>query len=242
MEASARVEGSLPVSAAITSPAAAWTASAAAKRKRSRNATFLIWLRRVHLYVGLWGAALGLLFGATGIVLNHRAVLKLPIDKVVQRSAQLALSSGTAQRLQTPQQMAEWLKAELRFDSVQTHVKVEPPRTVFWGDRELRQPERWSFVLHSPQRGVSAEYFIGNRYLKVDTQDATPIGALTRLHMSVGANAFWVLLADSIAGGLMVLCMTGLLLWSRLRPIRLSTVAVSLAALAGAASFLLNAL
>ena len=77
------------------------------RRKRSRNAIFLIWLRRVHLYVGLWGAALGLMFGATGIVLNHRAVLKLPIDQVVQRSAQLPVPDAALRSLRTPQQMAD---------------------------------------------------------------------------------------------------------------------------------------
>lgn len=239
MEAIARAEPSLRTPAGNPTPAAS-TASVVGKRKRSRNATFLIWLRRVHLYVGLWGAALGLLFGATGIVLNHRAVLKLPIDKVVLRGAQLALPDAAMRSLRTPQQMADWLKAELRFDSLQTHIKAEPPRTVVWGGREVSQPERWSFILHSPQRGLSAEYFVGNRSVKIETQDATPIGVLTRLHMSVGANAFWVLLADTIAGGMIVLSITGLLLWSRLRAIRLATVGVSIAALAGAAGFLLS--
>ena len=238
MEASARADHSLlPVAGHAAAPAG----RAAGKRKRSRNATFLIWLRRVHLYVGLWGAALALLFGATGIVLNHRAVLKLPIDKVVQRSAQLPLPEATLRGLRTPQQMADWLKAELRFASLQTHIRTDPPRVVTWGDREVAQPERWSFILHSPQRGVSAEYFVGNHSIKLETQDATPIGTLTRLHMSVGANAFWVLLADTIAGGLIVLSITGLLLWTRLRTVRLATIGITLAALAGGAGFLISA-
>ena len=50
-------------------------------RKRSRRAIFLTWLRKIHLYVGLWGAVLGLLFGATGLILNHRAILKIPVEK-----------------------------------------------------------------------------------------------------------------------------------------------------------------
>ena len=42
------------------------------RAKRSRRATFIKWLRHVHGWVGLWGAALGMLFGVTGFVLNHR--------------------------------------------------------------------------------------------------------------------------------------------------------------------------
>ena len=212
-----------------------------AQRAHRRSALFMRWLRKIHLYVGLWGAALGLLFGGTGILLNHRAVLKIPIEKVVQKSAQLALPEDAAVRFKTPEDMSLWLQAELQFNSVQVRSKAEPPRKVIWADREVLQPARWTFNLTSPHKGVNAEYFVGNRYLKVETQDATPIGTLTRLHMSVGVTAFWVLLSDTIAGGLVVLSITGLLLWSRLHAIRLTTVALSLAALTGGIWFMWTA-
>ena len=202
-----------------------------AQRAHRRSVLFMRWLRKIHLYVGLWGAALGFLFGATGILMNHRAILKIPVEKVVQKSAQLALPDPAQRSFTTPDEMALWLQAELKFDGLQTRVKAEPPRKVVWAEREVQQPARWTFNLNSPQRGVSAEYIVGNRFVKVDTQDATPIGTLTRLHMAVGVNAFWVLLSDTIAGGLIVLSITGLLLWSRLHTVRLSAVAVSLAAL-----------
>ncbi len=210
-------------------------------KRRSRSATFLIWLRRIHLYVGLWGAALGFLFGATGILMNHRAILKIPIEKVVQKSAQLPLPADAAERFKSPEDMSRWLQAELQFDGLQVRSKAEPPRKVIWADREVLQPARWTFNLNGPYKGVSAEYFVGNRTLKVETQDATPIGTLTRLHMAVGVSAFWVLLSDTIASGLIVLSVTGLLLWSRLHTIRLTTVAVSLAALTGGIWFMWTA-
>ena len=47
-------------------------AEQAVRRGRSRRATFIKWLRKVHGWVGLWGAVLGLLFGTTGFLLNHR--------------------------------------------------------------------------------------------------------------------------------------------------------------------------
>src|SRR5690349_20141788 len=36
-----------------------------------RKGSLLKWLKRVHAWLGLWGAVLGLLFGVTGILLNH---------------------------------------------------------------------------------------------------------------------------------------------------------------------------
>ena len=45
----------------------------------NRRATIVRWLRKTHGWFGLWGAVMGLIFGVSGIWLNHRAVLKLPV-------------------------------------------------------------------------------------------------------------------------------------------------------------------
>lgn len=202
---------------------------ATASRQRSRRAIALTWLRKTHLYLGLWGALLGLLFGATGFLLNHRAILAIPVQKTVLTSVQLTLP---AQRPGSAQELASWLQQELRFQPAQiTQVKSQPARTVVWGDRELSQPERWNVSLHSPQRGVNAEYFIGNSFVRLDQIDATVLGTLTRLHMSVGVSAFWVLLSDTIAGALILLSITGLLLWTQLHTVRTLAVCTSLGAL-----------
>lgn len=188
------------------------------KRRRSTRAIFLTWLRKTHLYVGLWGAVLGLLFGATGILLNHRAIMKLPIEKTLQKSVQLTLPAET---LASPEDMSRWLQRELRFTPEQViQAKSQPGRKVIWADQEVMQPERWNFSMQRPDRGVNAEYFVGNRFVKLDHIDATPIGTLTRLHMSVGVSAFWVLLSDTIAGSLILLSITGLLLWTQLHTVR----------------------
>lgn len=211
------------------------TLSRSQTRRRSRRAIFLTWLRKIHLYVGLWGAVLGLLFGVTGILLNHRAIMKIPVEKTVQRTAQLALDGKT---FSSPEEMAAWLRAELQFASAQAvQVKRQPAQEVIWADRPIMQPERWTVSLHSPHRAITAEYFVGNRVMKLDHLDATPIGTLTRLHMSVGVSAFWVLLSDTIAGSLILLSVTGLLLWTQLHTIRTLAVLTSITALTAAAWF-----
>lgn len=201
----------------------------AVPRQRSRRAIALTWLRKTHLYLGLWGALFGLLFGLTGILLNHRAILKLPVQKTVQTSAHLPLPD---QRPDSAQELAGWLQRELQFQPGQiVAIKSTAATTVLWDGREVAQPERWSVVLHSPQRGVNAEYFVGNGFVRLDRVDATFIGLLTRLHMSVGVNAFWVLLSDSIAACLIMLSLTGLLLWTQLHTVRTLAVLTSIGAL-----------
>lgn len=214
----------------------AGAAPEARKRSRSRRAVFLTWLRRIHLYVGLWGAVLGLLFGATGILLNHRSIMKIPVEKVVQRTAQLPLP---AQTLISPEQMSAWLQKELRFAPEQvTQAKSQPATKIVWADQDLIQPERWTVSMQSPQRGVIAEYVVGNRFVKLDHVDATPLGTLTRLHMSIGVGAFWVLLSDTIAGGLVLLSITGLLLWTQLHTVRTAAVLTSLGAMLAGLRFM----
>lgn len=199
------------------------------KRRRSGRAVILTWLRKIHLYVGLWGAVLGLLFGATGILLNHRSIMKIPVERTVQKTAQLPLPT---QPVISPEQMAAWLQQELKFTPRQvTQIKSQPARNITWADRELMQPERWSISMQSLRRGVNVEYFVGNRFVKLDHVDATPIGTLTRLHMSVGVGAFWILLSDTIAGSLILLSITGLLLWTQLHTVRTIAVMTSIGAL-----------
>jgi uncharacterized protein len=217
----------------MSSDAAMMGRPAARARRGSRAAIFLLWLRRVHLYVGLWGALLGLMFGATGIVMNHRAVMKLPLEKTVAATMQWPVAD---RRFASPQELATVLQAELDFEPHQVvQVKRHPAQPVAWGHANLVQPERWTVMLQSPKRGVTAEYFAGNAYVKLDRLDATAIGFLTRMHQSIGASVGWVLLADSIAGAFMLLCITGLLLWTRLNTMRLAACATSLGAIAIAA-------
>jgi len=206
------------------------------KRRRSRRAIFLTWLRKIHLYVGLWGALLGLLFGASGILLNHRAILKIPVETSIQRTVQLTVPTVA---VVSPQALSAWLQQTLSF--IPAHppsVKSEPAKKVVWATYDVMQPERWQISLQSPYRSIKAEYFVGNRFIHLEQLDATPIGTLTRLHKAVGVNIFWILLSDTIAGSLIVLSLTGLLLWTQLHTLRTIAVLSSTGALLAASWFM----
>lgn len=232
----------------ITSARTAAETTAGARRKavkpaglanrtaRSRRAVFITWLRKIHLYVGLWGAALGLLFGVTGILLNHRAIMKIPIEKTIQKNVQLPLPELAHTSIEA---LSAWLQHELEFKPISPPViKSQPAKTIVWGEREHLQPERWTINLSRPGSAINAEYFVGNRFVKLDQLDATPIGTLTRLHMAVGVSAFWILLTDTVAGALILLSVTGVLLWTQLHTIRTAAVLVSTSALVAATWYL----
>jgi uncharacterized protein len=205
-------------------------------RRRTRRAIFLTWLRKIHLYVGLWGAILGLLFGTTGLLMNHRAILRIPVEKAVQKTMQLPVPDEGFASIDL---MAAWLQSELHITPAQAPiVKVQPAKRITWGERDMMQPERWTVALQRPQLSINAEYFAGNRFIKIEQADATPLGTLMRLHTSTGVSAFWVLLADTIAGSMMLLSITGLLLWTQLHTVRTAAVLTSAAGLCAALWFL----
>jgi len=67
-----------------------------------RRMAFVRWLRNTHGWFGLWGAVLGLMMGFSGIWLNHRNVLKLPLETVeeIQQAHRQASVRETAREMQ----------------------------------------------------------------------------------------------------------------------------------------------
>jgi hypothetical protein len=93
----------------------------------------------------------------------------------------------------------------------------------------VQQPERWSVNLSTPKVTVSAKHIPGSGIIDIETQNATAWGLLLRMHTGSGATAAWILLVDTVAGALMILTLSSVLLWSKLRAPRLLGVAVLIA-------------
>ena len=185
---------------------------------RWRRAEVLKWLRRTHAWCGLWGGVFGLLFGATGILLNHRAVMKLPLVQAVPSS--MTVEVAPADRANPPA-MRTWLGSTLGVRPEHFRFEQQEPGAVSWGDRSLQQPARWTFNHSGPQGNVAVEYWVGNSAVSVNRKDGNAWYMLTRFHMAQGVHPVWILVADSIAGCLIALSITGVLMWSRLHGSRL---------------------
>lgn len=195
----------------------------------TQRANFIRLLRKIHGWLGLWGAILGLLFGITGFVLNHRAVLKIPAVKL--EATEIQLEVPQPQPANTAE-LALFIQQRL---NIQHEPVPEKPTTGTKGpekgkqqeanvkflDKELAQPKAWQVVFQLPQAKIQAEYIAGNQYATVKREDANVWGFITRMHKGVGASPAWVLLADSIAGALIMLSLTGVLLWTKMRGSRL---------------------
>jgi hypothetical protein len=189
-------------------------------RRRARRAALVQWLRKTHGWFGLWGATLGLLFGTSGIWLNHRALLQLPPVAQQRSNTQIALPDPAPASAQA---LALWLQTALQLDAPATSVRVEPARPVAWAERgdhhaapgepKLMQPERWSVSFGGPQATIQAETWAGNRSVNVRRIDNGLLGTLMNLHKGVGMPVAWILLVDTLAGSLILLSVSGLALW-----------------------------
>ncbi|EEA03653.1 PepSY-associated TM helix domain protein [Burkholderia sp. H160] len=184
------------------------------RRQRSRRATLIKWLRQVHGWVGLWGAALGLLFGMTGFFLNHRGgPLRVSTGEPQVSVMQVPLPQPAPE---TPRELANWLKHELKIAGNPGRVQKEPEHPVAWGDRSVVQPEHWQLNFASPKENTSVEYWVGNHTVTVKRSANTFLAMLTNMHKGVGLSVGWVLLIDTLAGSLILLSLTGVLLWTEL--------------------------
>ena len=196
------------------------------------------WLRKVHGWIGLWGAALGLLFGLSGIWLNHRAVL--PLQAAAQRSnTQLTLESPPPA---TPRDMAMWVQYALGLLEPNANVRVEKSRPAPWAEAAssavAMQPEHWIINFNTPSSQIQADYWVGNRTVGVRRTEAGVVATLANLHKGVGMPVAWILLVDTLAGSMILLSLSGLALWlltRRKRTLGLAILASALAATAGLA-------
>jgi len=209
----------------------------------SRRLTFVRWVRKSHGWFGLWGALLGLMMGTSGVWLNHRATLKLELPSQQQINAQLALPDPPPA---TAEAMAAWLQAALKADRPANNMRVERARPVPWSERgsergdgqRLMQPERWMFTFGGPNHVMQAEYWAGNKSVSVRTTSNGVIATLTNLHKGVGMPIPWILLIDTLAGSLIFLSISGVILWwetNRRRGLGLTIFGVSVAATVGLA-------
>jgi hypothetical protein len=179
------------------------------------------WIARLHGWIGLWGAVLGLLFGVSGLVLNHRAVLKLDLMAYSPTHQRIEVPSTAGA---SPQALAAWLpgalalpQAKVRIPDEKRRPTAEPVAATEWG-------KRWTVMLNTPQERVQVIYWAGEPRAEVTRERANFFAMLARLHTGAGLGAGWVLFADPLAGAMVALPLSGVLLWTKLHPGRLLAV------------------
>lgn len=188
-----------------------------------RREAVLLWLKRSHAWLGLWGAVLGLLFGITGIVMNHRTVMRIPVaESTVNQTTVLADTSEWI----APEDFVAWAQAFLKIEKSPSQIRVIASPAVRFEGIDLKPPDQWTVLFSAPGESVRATHDLGSQAVEFRRTEHNLWSTFIRIHKADGLSVAWILLADMFAGGYILLSLTGLLFWSRLHGSRLAGVVI----------------
>ncbi len=199
----------------------------------SHHRTFR-WMRQLHLWIGAWGAIAALLFGLTGLILNHRIGDNAwPQGKTEPvRKERIAVP---AEMQASPEAMSTWLRQTQGLDA----DMIRKPRPGGGEGGRPEGPAKWNFSGGSARNGWSAEYVVGGGNVDVKWSTSTPLAVFNKLHKGIGGT-WWRVLSDSYAIAMILLALTGLWMWARGRGAKEMVMSVfALAALATGSAFVL---
>ena len=197
----------------------------------------LRWLKRVHAWTGVWGAMIFLFVGFTGVLLNHKAVMK--IDTGAPQEVMSAVLPVEAGAIGDIDDLGRWGQENLGLAMKPrvTPLRTKPDETVTFLGKTVQPAKIWRQRFYAPNAIVYLEYMPGATGVKATKVEQNLLGFLKNLHKGAGLGVAWVLFFDMVAGALIAMSITGILLWSRLHGSRLAAIGLVIGSLvlAGAA-------
>jgi hypothetical protein len=191
------------------------------------------WIRQIHLWIGAWGALAALLYGSTGLVLNHR-MGENAWPQGQSRDAGAATLSIPAEARTSPERLSLWLHDTQRLD-VQSIRKGGPGGRGGESGNGGGVP-KWNLSGGSAADSWQLEYTPGSDTAELKRSRQTFLAAINRLHKAVGGGIGWRVLADSFAIAMVLLGLSGIWMWARGRSARQMLLSVFCAS---SAAFLL---
>lgn len=197
-------------------------------------------VRQLHLWIGAWGAIAAILFGISGFMQNHRGIMKLPQgDTTEVSSVELEVPESARQ---TREEMRAWLHDVQHIDVEIQRARGGGPSTGGRGAEGGRRGgdsgpggggagpggggvspggggKRWMFNGGNARILTQVEYVEGAPTATVHKSENSPLAILNRLHKGVGGGIPWILLTDSFAVAMVLLGISGIILWARGRTV-----------------------
>ena len=188
------------------------------KTTQPRTATTYRWVRQIHLWIGAWGALAAILYGITGLVMNHRFGDGAWHQGELSEAGRSSLRVPAEARI-SAEQLSLWLLETQQLDA--TNIRKGSGRG---GDSN--QPPKWNLSGGTAGNSWSLEYVPGSERVELKQSSHSPLAAFNRLHKGVGGGVWWILLADSFAIGMLLLGISGMWMWARGRSPRDMLVSV----------------
>lgn len=192
----------------------------------AQGGQFMVWLKRLHGWIGMWGAIVGVIIGITGITLNHRGAIGAGEANEVERFQIEAPAGGFA----SDAAMNDYVAASLGLDPARGEIRA--PRRAAAGN-----PDATGVRYESASLRYEVAWVPGNETMSVVKTDSGALSTMNSLHLGRRSGILWVLVLDAFAGSLIFLAITGILLWSRLHGSAILAVSLVMSFFAGAFYF-----
>lgn len=166
-------------------------------------------IRQLHLWLGAWGALAAILYGLTGLVMNHRFGESAWPQGSSREAARVALPVPAAART-SPEQLSLWLRAQHGLEASLIRRGGGPGAE----GRPGAEPP-WRLSGGGARQAWTLDYRPGSAQAELVRTTHSPLAAFNRLHKAVGGGPAWVLLADSFALAMVVLGVSGIWMWAR---------------------------
>ena len=205
--------------------------------KPLQTAEVITWLRRTHAWTGWFGAMFFFFLGLSAVYLNHRAVMAIPQGSPREVAALDAPVEPGA--IASEADLVAWMQAAFSIDNEPARGRGAPPGRpggpVSFNGETVVQPAEWAVSFRGPNATITGSYVEGANTVQVTRTDAGFVRMIIDLHKVVGVNAAFILLMDAMAGAMMFMSLTGILLWTRLHGPRVAAVGILAVVLAAAA-------
>jgi hypothetical protein len=131
--------------------------------------------------------------------------------------------------------LGTWGSRTLALPGVPQPAKPDPvAANARFAGQSVSPIESWKRTYNLTNGRVTLEYVPGANFVTAKRDEIGVLGTLKNLHKGVGLPIAWILLIDTIAGALVVMALTGFLLWSKLHGPRLLAGALAGGSLAWA--------
>ena len=178
------------------------------------------WIRQFHLWIGAWGALAAVLYGSTGLVMNHRKG-ENAWPQGESRAIGTTMLRIPAEARTSPERLSLWLQDAQHLD-----VQSMRKRGADGRGRDAQQPAKWEFSGGTAASSWQLEYAPGRDSAELKRSQQSFLAAINRLHKTVGGGIGWQVLADSFAISMLLLGLSGLWMWARGRSYRQMVVSV----------------
>lgn len=177
------------------------------------------WIRQLHLWIGAWGALAAVLYGTTGLIMSHRFGDNAWPQGDSHEIGRTTLAVPVEARA-SAEELSLWLRDSQGLDAQNIRKPKPEGRGGEGGGArggERRGPSGWSLSGGTAGESWSVDYVPGADTAELKRTQHSTLAAFTRLHKAVAGGAGWRLLGDSFAIGMILLGISGLLLWARNR-------------------------